>query len=196
MNQGYSIEKFYQVLGNITFRFASLDFLVTLLILRLVDFSKIKNRFPIDDRTTLKQKFKFLKNLDAEKTYNKKVFNEFNEFIDKGIHLSEKRNRYIHDLWSFNESLLKVGKIHRQTLAKVQEGLMETKNEQHTFEELSNFVNEILRMQKKTIEFFQKLPMENQLKNAIHAFKESNPDLKDLIEKQINKKSAISITNY
>lgn len=165
-NREYVNEDFFQILGHISVFFATLDFLVTLLMMRLIDYEKTKHKSPINEKTTLKQKFRILRDLSDDKVFDVDILTKFREFLDEAIEISEKRNRYIHDQWLFSPELIKSGKIGRLTLTQIAEGTINPKGEKLTIEELKEFLNEIGSLQKRVNELFDKLPQSNQLKNA------------------------------
>ena len=107
-------EDFFKVFGHISVFFATLDFFVTYFIMQLVNGKLLnlekKQIDSLSDRT-LGQKFQFLKKIKEGDVKDGKVWSGLQKFLDDAIKLSEKRNRFIHDQWVFDNNAIKKGEI-------------------------------------------------------------------------------------
>jgi hypothetical protein len=111
----YTNDNFFKVFGEISVYFATLDYLTTLLIFRLVRVERIEKKSPIDDRTTLGQEYRFLEKLQDDQVYNQDVLKALRQILPRAIKLSDERNRYIHDQWEFAGNTIAEGEIRRAT---------------------------------------------------------------------------------
>ncbi|MFA7419334.1 MAG: hypothetical protein WCZ90_06570 [Melioribacteraceae bacterium] len=165
MQNKYTTESFFQLFGHINVFFATIDFIVTLVIYRLLKFENFKNS-PINEKTTLKQKFRILKDVKAENVYDLNALKKINNFVDEAIELSEKRNRFIHDQWLFAPDLINEGKIGRLNLNKISMGSFTPQQETHSYEELVEFINKLGNMQKLVNYVFNLLPNQYLINNS------------------------------
>ena len=110
----YRDDDFYILFGKISTLFSSLDFFVTSVILKLIKNPTTKK---ITNNTTLGQKLRILKSLTPSDVVDIEILNCTNSIINTAIIVSDDRNRFIHDLWVFNESNISQGIItkHRMT---------------------------------------------------------------------------------
>ncbi|MFH1509418.1 MAG: hypothetical protein ABIE68_04600 [bacterium] len=106
----YKKEDFFQVIGHVSVFFSTLDVLTSILISELVKKS-VANKPKYDD--TLGIKFRFLKGLNNEDVNSVKTLKKLNGLIDEAIKISDERNRYIHDLWVFDDKNIRKGYIDR-----------------------------------------------------------------------------------
>lgn len=164
-------DDFFKVFGEISVHFATLDFLTTLLIFRLVRVERIEKKSPVDDRTTLGQKFRLLKELQDEQVYDQDVLKELRQILAHAIELSQERNRYIHDRWEFAGNTIAKGEIRRLTFTELDKWLMPSETRKFTLAELQDFRGDIDDMQNKIGALVDRLPMENQAKNAVQFLK-------------------------
>ncbi len=169
-------DDFFKVFGEISVHFATLDFLTTALILRLVRIERIKKKGPIDDRVrldrmTLGQKFRFLEKLQDDQVYDQGVLKDLRQILQHAIELSEERNRYIHDQWEFAGNTIAKGKIRRATMTNLDKWLQAEEIKKFTLADLEGFRGDIDDMQHKIDALVGRLRMENQFKNAMQFLK-------------------------
>ncbi len=164
-------DDFFKVFGEISVHFATLDALATLLILRLVRVECIEKKNPIDDRTTLGQKFRFLEKLRDDQVFDQDILNSLKNVLERSIELSDERNRYIHDQWVFAENTIARGEIERVTFTELDKWLVGAKTKKFTLADLQAFRGQIDDMQNKIGALVGKLPTENQAKNAAQILK-------------------------
>ena len=150
-------EDFFKVFGHISVFFATLDFFVTYFIMQLVNGKLLnlekKQIDSLSDRT-LGQKFQFLKKIKEGDVKDGKVWSGLQKFLDDAIKLSEKRNRFIHDQWVFDNNAIKKGEIalHKLILCEVISGKqnsvgVKTQKENYTIDQLYSFLSEVGAMQ-------------------------------------------------
>ncbi len=109
----YRNEDFFHVLGQISVFFATWDFVLTTIIVRLV-----RPDIPIPDleRSTLGQKLKILGSLSHETVTVPRLLDRIREALPAASGITNERNRFMHDQWVFNPANISIGKIERLTL--------------------------------------------------------------------------------
>ena len=137
---------FFQVLGHISVFFSTLDVLTSIFIRQ-----QIKSDFHLkfNDKTTLGQKYKILQGFNQEHFVSLEVYSDFVNILPEAIEISEKRNRFIHDQWIFNQKNIEVGTIERGMLKVFETGKWKMDIDVHTLDELYVFLNELGELQKK-----------------------------------------------
>lgn len=141
----YTNKDFLEIFGLISVRFATLDFLATNLFFNLV---VSKNKInSIDDKTTLGQKLKLLKELKPKDVKDGNILKELSGFIQEAIKIAEERNRYMHDQWVFDKEKISLGKISRFKIIKVGLHFKIIKDKELAIEEINDFSEKIYRMQ-------------------------------------------------
>jgi len=147
----YKNEDFFQVIGHISIFFATLDFLISLILVKLLKEERYSRK--INETTTLGQKLKFLNELKKTDVKFQDIFEKLKEFLPEAIDISKERNKFIHDQWVFKPKLINSGKIERIHL-EFKEGNIKIKKPGITMEiqELHFFLNKIGQMQIKMSE--------------------------------------------
>lgn len=138
-------EDFFQIIGQITIFFATLDLLTTILMTKL---NKSSTRSKIKGHTTLTQKFRILKDYSANEVVDIEVLKSIKEILPEAIKISKKRNRFIHDQWIFIPEKIELGKIERAVVVGVEENRTELKKVDHTLDDLYALLREIGSIQK------------------------------------------------
>ena len=111
----YSQDDYFKLLGKISVLFATLDFFVTEVILKIE-----KNE--VDDfdlprkNATLGNKLRFLQDLKISSEFGLKTIRSLSYIFPEAIAISDERNRYIHDIWIFEENSISNGVIDRVRL--------------------------------------------------------------------------------
>jgi hypothetical protein len=154
-------EDFFEVFGLISVQFATLDVFVTLSILRLVAHDQRVKKIAMNNRTTLGQKIRIIQRLESRNVVKHDVLVQLHQLLPTALILSEKRNRFIHDLWLFDPEAVWIGKITRLTIEQLPNWkFAPTRAEEHSLDSLREFVNEIGSMQKSFAAILEKLPLE------------------------------------
>jgi hypothetical protein len=154
----YKEEDFFQVFGKINILFATLDFLVTQTIFQLVNDSNIHLLSKITNKTTLQNKFRFIKDLNPEEVVNLSVLSELKNLLPKAFEVGESRNRFIHDLWVFNPTTIPAGKIKRVEIKSLENKMFDFLENETNLDELNIFLQELGNMQIKIDSISKRLP--------------------------------------
>ena len=141
-------EDFFLVLGKISIYFSTLDFMTSELIHRLEikDGTKLKKKL-----NTLGQKFELLNRLNEVDVINTDILREIKLFINGAISIAQKRNRFIHDNWVFNEAMISKGLIIRYELSQEYLTNPNGKKYEHTFNEFVQLLEDIGDVQVKVL---------------------------------------------
>src|SRR5260221_5926104 len=107
----YRNENFFQVIGEFTIFFATLDFFVSELILRIVHREGVTTKLPFRATDTLAEKLRILECLTPEQVANDELLAEIKNVLPEAQAASRERNRYIHDQWVFSPDIIREGKI-------------------------------------------------------------------------------------
>ena len=144
----YNKENFFQVLGQISVFFATLDLFVSEVILSMCAPTSTNKWPPFNERTTLGQKLEYLEQTTQEDVSNPDVLADVHKALPEAITVSRERNRYIHDQWIFGPDDIPKGQIDRVTLV-VGDGGMSFRGERITLtiQELYAFCSRIGKLQ-------------------------------------------------
>jgi len=143
-------EEFQIVIGEICLVFSTTDWYTTTLMFFLFDKSKTNKYTKVSEQTTLGQKFKMLKEAKPEEVTNQEILATLHGFVDDAIRLADKRNRYIHDLWMFNEQLLQEGRFRRMKMRKLGENTHFVLHwTDHNVQEVRDFRDQLIALQQK-----------------------------------------------
>lgn len=145
----YKNEDFFQILGQISVFFATLDVLTTSVILALVKKEKFSELKPLSDNTTLQQKLLWIKRLNEGCVKNTEALNELKGFIDEAIKVAEERNRYIHDQWLFNPEKIVEGRTTRFKLIGLKNFTCNFEPKDFSLDDFYLFKDEIAKLQIK-----------------------------------------------
>src|SRR5260370_37572387 len=135
---------FMQVFGHISVFFATLDFIVTHGLVRLLtaearDKAKIKTL----SNGTLPEKLIIIQNLSPNQVIDPTVLAHLKSLLPEACKAGKKRNRLIHDQWEFNDQNIANGKIRRLTLRWFPDGRVSLQFDETTLAELYEFLKEI-----------------------------------------------------
>lgn len=103
-----SVGDIYKMIGEISVKFATLDFFTILVIDNL---GRGKGGPP--PNKALGEKFGYLRDVLPANTTNATVLMELRQTIEEAIAVAKLRNRFLHDLLIFNSSLLVSDKVGR-----------------------------------------------------------------------------------
>jgi hypothetical protein len=131
-------DEFFRAIGFISVLFATLDLIISLVILRLQGWAK-GHATPFSDRTTLGQKLTILGKLTSEQVTDPDALLSLQQHLPRAQAIAEERNRYIHDQWIFEAKLIAQGKIKR---ARLVNGSI-TDDQELTLHDLNAFAREI-----------------------------------------------------
>ncbi|MBN1292662.1 MAG: hypothetical protein JXB48_12550 [Candidatus Latescibacteria bacterium] len=154
----YRNEDFFQVFGRICIFFATLDFFVSEVIIRLI---KTNRQIQLSENMTLGQKFKIISDLSPDQVIDPDILFDIKKILPEAIDVSRERNRYIHDQWVFNPELISKGKINRFTLNFPPQTAYINKQTELTINDLDAFLKRIGELQKKFGAFLDRLPSIN-----------------------------------
>ena len=162
----YCEDDYFKVFGNITVYFATLDFLVSELIMRLLPTPPNAHQLkpPYNERSTLGQKLNILREMTAEHVVHPELLTRVQTILPEAIEVSEKRNRYMHDLWVFDPTMICKGEIGRLQIEITKGWLPSFKNNHHTIAELNEFLKILGRQQKTFGGFLNELPQRTFIK--------------------------------
>ena len=140
-------EDVFQILGHITIFFSTLDIMTTKLILELVtEEYKSKNR-PLNERATLKARFRLLQSLKDHDVKSVEAITVIREFLSEALEVAEERNRFMHDQWEFKEENLIEGFINRCKSVGLVEWKLKNEKVKYTIPELTALLNRIVKLQ-------------------------------------------------
>jgi len=151
-------EDFFQKIGHICIFFATLDFFITLLFLRLIKDPKSKSLKNLNDNSTLRQKIELLNSVHESDVIDPKVLINFKKNYDKLVKIADERNRYIHDQWVFIEEDVAVGNITRLHLTDFRKGVITPIPHKVNIKDFDDFLKEIGGMQKLIGELANRVP--------------------------------------
>jgi hypothetical protein len=155
----YTNEDFFQVFGHISVFLATLDFLVTTTMLRLVQKDKRVRDLAMNDRTTLQQKLCLLDRLQDHQVVDAPLLGEIKSILPRAFTIREKRNRFVHDLWKFAPEDVRAGRITRFRIQGLNSWAPKVvRDEETTIEGLYSFLQEIGELQKEFGRFYKRLP--------------------------------------
>jgi hypothetical protein len=156
----YTEKEFMQVFGHISVFFATLDFIVTQGLVRLLtpearDKAKIKTL----SKGTLPEKLIIIQNLSPNDVIDPGVLDKLRTLLPEALEAGQKRNRLIHDQWEFNDQNIANGKIRRLTLRWLPDGRVDLQIDETTIDELYEYLNEIGSLQIQFSAIFKQLPL-------------------------------------
>jgi len=156
----YSDNDFFRVIGNISVYFATLDFFVSELIMRLIPITPnaIQQTPPFNERSTLGQKLRILQKMTHDDVVKPEILPQIHYVLPDAIEVSEERNRYIHDQWIFAPASISKGEIGRLKITIQKNWFPSFESSNHTIAELHEFLGKIDRLQKTFAEFVHALP--------------------------------------
>ena len=159
MKNIYKKEDFFQILGNISRVFATLDFFMTMLICRLLDAKEIK-RNKIKSTTTLGGKTRIMKKLKSADVNYPKVLKKIQKIIPEIEKINKKRNRYEHDQWVFSKSI-ESGKIKRIEIKikdQLNANVFDIKETTLDISSLKKIIKEVILIQEKVRKISESMP--------------------------------------
>ena len=145
----YTEDDYFKLLGRISVLFATLDLLVTELILKIAKNESAKLDLP-SETATLGTKLRFLEKAPVSTKFAMNVVNSVNSILHDAIKIADERNRYIHDQWIFDPASICEGRIDRVRLTS--SGLKERTTIYIT--DMVKFANKIAAVQRP---FFEEL---------------------------------------
>lgn len=151
-------EDFFQVLGKISIFFATLDFIVTELFVRLIDRTSVTRIPRITDRTTLGNKLSKLEKLNHGQVIDVELLDRIKDALPDARRISQERNRYTHDQWEFAKNNIRKGRIRRLRIRFDRDMRYRFEPMQLTLENLYAFMREIGALQKRFGAFLSELP--------------------------------------
>lgn len=155
------IQDFLRVFGHISVFFATLDFMTTEAILRLVDEGITDPKLKMNDRMTLAQKFRIIEYLEASQVTDPAVLLSLKQFMPQALQVGETRNRFIHDQWVFAAESLAAGKITRVRLTGLENGRIQMQSEETTLDNLRFFLGQIGEIQQRLGAALSQLPVKD-----------------------------------
>ncbi len=138
-------EDFYQVFGHISLFFTTWDFLLSQILVSIIDPSKTK--IHITERMTLGQKLQVVDDLRPEHVSTPIILEELKQLLPEEKPVAEKRNRFIHDLWLFAPEAVGRGQISRLKISFREKGAFVVDQQQTTLDELYKFLEKVGTMQ-------------------------------------------------
>lgn len=145
----FNEDDYFKSFGKISALFATLDFVVTEIILKIAKAEGNDFKLP-RETATLGNKLRLLQESSASSAFALNVKKTLSNILPTAINIADERNRYIHDQWIFNPSTISSGKIDRIKLTST--GLKERIT--LSIEEIKAFENDIASIQ---IPFFNVL---------------------------------------
>lgn len=106
-------EYIFQIIGQTTIFYATLDFLVTRFIIDMASLQFKATEKGFRDTTTLGQKLRIIEKWNDEDVISVSILNEVKLHLEDAILLSQERNRFMHDQWLFDPKDLTQGFIKR-----------------------------------------------------------------------------------
>ncbi len=147
-------EDFYQVFGHISLFFTTWDFLLTRILVNIIDPRQTKIR--ITERMTLGRKLQIVDDLKSEHVAMPTVLQELKQLLPEAKPFAEKRNRFIHDLWLFAPEAVSQGRITRLELSFREKGAFAATPNETTLDDLYHFLAEVGTMQKRYSEVIER----------------------------------------
>jgi predicted RNA-binding Zn-ribbon protein involved in translation (DUF1610 family) len=149
---------FIELFGWISMYFATVDFLVTETILRLVYRDKVDWANALSDRTTLGGKFRLLQRLRPDQVTDPTILREVQDQLPEALAISEMRNRFTHDNWMFDQALIATGRIGKIRLTGLDRWGLTTELTEYRIDELAEFFGRIGEMQQRFASLNSRLP--------------------------------------
>jgi hypothetical protein len=141
------------MIGHLSVFYSTLDFFVELLILGLVASGKSTKA-----GVTLGQKVTFLQKLDPSDTVDPALFGEFSKSLPQLKVLADKRNRLLHDQWSFSQENLRRGVVALMRIDLESENLAEMlKSADYDLSYFQTLLSEVGDAQKAVMATVEKL---------------------------------------
>src|SRR5271169_6971775 len=103
----YRNEDFFRIIGHISVFFATVDFFVSEVMIRLTALPGAS--VPFSDTATLGQKFERLGKLTSGDVTNPEVLSALHVELPRARAVAKERKRYIHDQWVFEPQLVASG---------------------------------------------------------------------------------------
>jgi hypothetical protein len=138
----YSDDDFFRILGHISVFFATLDLFASEVILRLTGWTS-GTALPFGETATLGHKLTLLGEMRPEHVANSAVLLDLQRELPRAQTAARERNRYIHDQWIFDPTLIPQGRIRRARWPLGQAAVQEL-----TLQELHSFLQEIGQLQR------------------------------------------------
>jgi hypothetical protein len=148
-------EDCFRVFGHICVFFATLDFFVSIVVMRVV---RLGTKLPDLSSATLGQKLRFLSDLKPENTVNEAVLAQIQDALPEAIEVGKTRNRFIHDLWKFAPEAVEDGFIERSSLAFNESAFARTidiSSERYSLNDLYGFLEQVGEQQKFFASFWR-----------------------------------------
>lgn len=143
-------EEVFQIFGRISVVYSTLDFIITVLIMEIVNDNYKSPKNALNDNMTLGKKLDIIKNLEDSDVKSAVALQSVNKFIDDAILISKERNRFMHDQWLFAPNDLAEGKISKLTLVNLRSwGIDNIKSDFYSAEDLNNQHYKLLQMVEK-----------------------------------------------
>lgn len=111
-----SADDYFTLLGRISVLFATLDFAVTEVILKISKNETEAFKLP-SETATLGKKLRFLKELSVSSSFGMAAIESLSNYLPAAIDMADERNRYTHDQWVFNPNVISKGQIERVKLS-------------------------------------------------------------------------------
>lgn len=150
-NSLYNNDDFFRVIGRISVTFATWDLFLSDILVRL----RPGKPLCFKETDTLGRKLQRLEALKRKEVCDPHLLDELVAHLPKAKSIAHERNRYIHDLWVFDEDLIASGRIRRGVLTFKPDIHIERK--ELTIQELESFCEAIWSIQKPFADAAQKL---------------------------------------
>ena len=109
----FTHDEFFQIFGEISVQFATLDFFVTALLCNLC----ISTLAPkLRERATLGQKVTYLGSLSPKEVVDPGVLHQLSSVLASLRNVADVRNRYTHDLWMMAQEDVRAGSLRRLSI--------------------------------------------------------------------------------
>jgi hypothetical protein len=154
---------FLELMGRISRVFSSLDFMVTILLYKLIDGKGIDD-LKITDKKTLGQKLRIMKKLKKDNVSYPESLNKIKELLSEAIKIANERNSYEHDQWLFDKSKIEKGMITKLKICrknKLNVNIINIKEKTFTLGIMNDFLKDIISMQNKISKIDKELPLLN-----------------------------------
>jgi len=146
----FSEDDYFRLLGRISVKFATLDLMVTELMLKLIQREEDNFDRPWE-QATLGKKLKYLQDTQFTSEYGVKIKILLSDILEKAIEIAKERNRYIHDQWIFDPNSITNGLIDRIRLTS--SGLKERSS--LSIEDIKEFERKLAFIQRPFLELLQ-----------------------------------------
>jgi hypothetical protein len=147
-------EEYFEILGQITVFFSTLDSITTTIIVKI---TREDVPLQMSDTMTLKQKFRILEKYSDKDVVDNNILVEIKNILPEAPEISEKRNRFIHDQWVFDENTLKDDKILRYRLKGIKSRSFESEKSFHEKKEFKILLREIGSIQEYLSKYLNQL---------------------------------------